>query len=1006
MKRILILALASAMLAFGQGSPLPITPYQVLWLLLLAKFGYHRKHGLPSGFRTSGGVGVDHPRLSFFDGSFGPCGLRPFTSPLRGNKRLGFLHAIGDFLACCSRIPAGYLRSFSSLLWRFVRLPLTRDLRKSLRPNVSYSLKAGLRSNLARKAYYPVATIRSVCKFGAARAVALYPVLFRLSPSSSLSLLEYFRCRLDAYAQHRKNPLLFVSFLGTHRVGDMLTEPGDHRLSCPSNISDKLRARVFQRVNTPFHLLYFTVFSLISFAQSPLPITPYQVIQTNNGVARPCQNCAIYTYAAGTTTPLATYSDSTLGTTLPNPVRTNSAGYAVSASNAITGIWIGNACYKIILKDASAVTLWTQDHVCNPEELVLLLLAGPTGASYIGYNLGVTGSQNTTVQNELRQHYELKADFGAVGDGTTNDSAALLAAVTAAQTGGMALHVPGGTFAITDVESTNAGNFSLVCDGPKQTTFKRHSSALQASTPLLKLTNAASVNLSGCGWNELGNGTNYTNAASTVYLATVGDVTIDNNYSTLAQSNAFIIAGSTGPVKFTRNTCTYFWNACLAASGSGTVASPAPINGIVVSDNACSHGLFCALVTVFVNDLTMTGNTAKASTFSLVQHVNHSTITSNVSDGAVDYGLGSGGSNDCFFLEGVSYFTMSGNHAYGCTRDGIRAQGSQLTVTTTEQLPIQYASIEGNDVQGAAAYGIDLVGWSFDHSLIGSNDSIRGNFIYNSGSGIAAAALDNFDVSSNTLDTLGANGIDMSVVRNGRLEGNRIFRPGQTTSNTYYGIKIGNDDTTATHDLFIDHNLIADSTGKMRDGVNNDALGTGGYQNLVRHCGNIISGQVAGNLAWAPQPVAPTSGTWLRGDCIENFPTAVNKPTGWINTVAGTPGTWSRTGTVIGPNCAAVADGSNNVACGASAAGYFTIAAGSNFANVFTTAQLSTSVINVTQTGSADVGTLLGVTCNTTFSGSYVQSTLNSGGRFTVNVSASAPVTNPACYQFSIQNNQ
>ncbi len=80
-----------------------------------------------------------------------------------------------------------------------------------------------------------------------------------------------------------------------------------------------------------------------------------------------CLNCLIYTYAAGTTTPQATYTDFTLGTPLPNPVRTNSGGYAVSGSGAITGIWIDNTlCYKITMKGEGGITVFTQDHICAP----------------------------------------------------------------------------------------------------------------------------------------------------------------------------------------------------------------------------------------------------------------------------------------------------------------------------------------------------------------------------------------------------------------------------------------------------------------------------------------------------------------------------------------------------------------------------------------------------------------------------------------------------------------
>ncbi len=104
-----------------------------------------------------------------------------------------------------------------------------------------------------------------------------------------------------------------------------------------------------------------------AFAQYPLQEAPYQAIYTANGVALPCVNCLVYTYFAGTVSPQNTYTSHTLGATLPNPVHTNSAGYAVSGSNAVTGIWTAaGSCYHVVLKNAVAVTVFDQDYLCSP----------------------------------------------------------------------------------------------------------------------------------------------------------------------------------------------------------------------------------------------------------------------------------------------------------------------------------------------------------------------------------------------------------------------------------------------------------------------------------------------------------------------------------------------------------------------------------------------------------------------------------------------------------------
>jgi len=67
----------------------------------------------------------------------------------------------------------------------------------------------------------------------------------------------------------------------------------------------------------------------------------------------------LFTYAAGTTTPLATYTDNTQTTQNTNPVILDSTGQA--------SVWLAsNITYKYTLKDADDVLLFTVDYVSVP----------------------------------------------------------------------------------------------------------------------------------------------------------------------------------------------------------------------------------------------------------------------------------------------------------------------------------------------------------------------------------------------------------------------------------------------------------------------------------------------------------------------------------------------------------------------------------------------------------------------------------------------------------------
>ena len=174
--------------------------------------------------------------------------------------------------------------------------------------------------------------------------------------------------------------------------------------------------------------LLLALLATAAFAQDPVSITPYQLLDARSGQAVACSGCSIYTYAAGTNTPLATYTSSTLATPNTNPVLTNSAGYAVNGAT-ITGIWVGSSCYKFVAKDSSAVTLFTQDNICNRGAVLKALLAASSGSSLIGYKYSAAATAET-VQARLQQYVSF-ADFGAVGNGSTNDSTAVQAAITA-----------------------------------------------------------------------------------------------------------------------------------------------------------------------------------------------------------------------------------------------------------------------------------------------------------------------------------------------------------------------------------------------------------------------------------------------------------------------------------------------------------------------------------------------------------------------------------------------
>ena len=79
-------------------------------------------------------------------------------------------------------------------------------------------------------------------------------------------------------------------------------------------------------------------------------------------------------------------------------------------------------------------------------------LSSSSGSSLVGYNQGSTGAVTRTVQARLRD-YESVKDFGAVGDGVADDTAAVQAAFSAASAGETIL-LPSGSYKISSVNFT------------------------------------------------------------------------------------------------------------------------------------------------------------------------------------------------------------------------------------------------------------------------------------------------------------------------------------------------------------------------------------------------------------------------------------------------------------------------------------------------------------------------------------------------------------------------
>lgn len=249
----------------------------------------------------------------------------------------------------------------------------------------------------------------------------------------------------------------------------------------------------------------------------------------NNG--NPLAGGKIFTYAAGTTTPAATYTNASGSIAHSNPIVLDGAGRVPSGE-----IWLTDGiAYKFVVEDSTNALIGTYDNLTginsnfvaftNQQEIQTatanqtvfnlatvtyqpgtnsltvfvdgvnqygpgaqyayvetdsdtvtfvsglhvgasvkfttsqLNSSGSTDASLVTYTPPFVGGVQTTVENKLAEFVSVK-DFGAVGDGVTDDTAAIQNAIDTFEGG---IFVPKGTYSVLSTITIKNGR-SLVLD--------------------------------------------------------------------------------------------------------------------------------------------------------------------------------------------------------------------------------------------------------------------------------------------------------------------------------------------------------------------------------------------------------------------------------------------------------------------------------------------------------------------------------------------------------------
>lgn len=609
---------------------------------------------------------------------------------------------------------------------------------------------------------------------------------------------------------------------------------------------------------------------------------------------------SLYFYYAGTSTPAPIYSDSGLTTLLPNPV-------VVSAGAIVPTIYLDMAISyrrRIIYSNGES---YDKDPYNPVEDLALrAALIATTGATLVK-------NDSQTVAARLNERKSAK-DFGAVGDGTTDDTAALKALFASSYKN---IHIPAGTYRVSDslldgtpVLTSGISDRRITADGTitattevrrlLQVTGDRTTTQINVDGNN-QIADALRVTGSNCTIRDCNIRNIYgsVSACFGIYAYDVQSIKILNNTIETVNNGASVPAGTSSG--YSRGISIYF---PTGATGESVLYGNV-IKNVIGGEGDGITVLAGGSGTYYDARLAVVDNTVSGFTRRAVKiQANRTRVLNNY----FTHSFSSAPTNALTVLD----FVQGGNHvAAGNTFDGCEFFG-QISVFATTPESFSNFFIENNKILGLTSATTNNV---FSISPLGSNVVIRGNYIQGSyGRALSLGGITGLTISDNTflcpdnaaetVVTLTSSCSKVVASNNRLLSGTRVVMFDVLASNT----------VLRDNDVKCDTPLFRDSTSSKNCLVINNSIdGTAG---LYQGAASVTNNRFGPNYNFSAQAVT-TPGTLytsvgsgpatslaslsvMTGQVvIDSTPTAGGK-IGWVATTDGTGATvtWKQFGAI------------------------------------------------------------------------------------------------------------
>jgi hypothetical protein len=632
----------------------------------------------------------------------------------------------------------------------------------------------------------------------------------------------------------------------------------------------------------------------------------FDVVQTRSGAAIADVRVTVYNSSGGAAT---LYSDNGV-TPKANPVTTNADGeYSFYAANGTYSAAFSSSAYV------------------NETRTGILLYDPADGtAVQIGYNEGGTGAVTRTVQAKLQESVSVK-DFGAAGDGVTDDGPAVQLAINAiAALGRGTVVFPAGYTYLINTQINVCNNLVVMGYGAR---ILAGTSWSNIDAPLFKNFTAAKMSIAPGTITATSNVSFYglefyaqdTGGAAGVANANMHGVLIcmGNRTDVNSAVNGFTV----------QDCYLHDFNGAGVLTYGGqniNISNNRFVNFFVNTSLSIGSGLQLTDVDGFVVDSNVFNQTSANWSWHGMTILDFNTRSQNgvVSNNIIrNMTYGDGISCEGNGTDNIKNTTFVGNMINNCNGDGIGVDNcfqvvlSSNTIQNIGGIGFNIGQTENVIINANSLISVGST------AIYGSGDkiTITGNYISGTayvsatyqGDGIlvvptATSNVNSALISGNYLKDIAACGI--VAQQNTSIMGNFIYDAGQSASatrrqgiiakpdsivigntvqsagNTTYGISCGDNPCTMSGNQL----LGTFTSGKVFVGYRG-AVST----SIVMNQNQIEMNGVTGNItAW--DTTTPASGYWIKGDIFYNTAPAASGYIGWVCTT--TSSTWKTWGAI------------------------------------------------------------------------------------------------------------